>query len=152
MKVILLERVGRLGNVGQVVEVKPGFARNFLLPRSKALRASDDNLKVFEARRAEIEARNAEVKSAAEAEAKKLEGAAITLQRQASDEGKLFGSITVRDIAEALSDAGYEVQKSQIVLTSNIKSTGEYKATVQLHADVSVPVQITVTRIELEAA
>lgn len=152
MKVILLERIGRLGNVGQVVDVKPGFARNFLLPRSKALRASEDNLKVFESRRAEIEARNAEVKAAAEAEAKKLEGASITLQRQASDEGKLFGSITVRDVAEAMSAAGYHVQKSQIVLSANIKNTGNYKATVQLHADVQVPVDIAVTRIELEAA
>lgn len=152
MRVILLERVSRLGNVGQVVDVKPGFARNFLLPRSKALRANDDNLKVFEAQRAEIEARNADLKSAAEKSAKALEGASITLQRQASDEGKLFGSVTIRDVAEAMHTAGYDVEKSQILLTSNIKNTGEYTATVQLHADVIVPVTVNVTRIELDAA
>ncbi len=152
MKVILLERLGRLGNVGQVVDVKPGFARNFLLPRSKALRASEDNLKVFEAQRSEIEARNAKAKAEAEAKAKKLEGASITLQRQASDEGKLFGSVTVRDVAEAMIAAGYEVEKSQILIPANIKNTGVYTATINLHADVLAPVAVNVTRIELEAA
>ena len=152
MKVILLERLGRLGNVGQVVDVKPGFARNFLLPRSKALRASDDNLKVFEAQRSQIEARNAQAKAEAEAKAKKLEGASITLQRQASDEGKLFGSVTVRDVAEAMLAVGYEVEKSQILIPANIKNTGVYTATINLHADVQAPVAVNVTRIELEAA
>lgn len=152
MKVILLERISRLGNVGQLVDVKPGFARNFLLPRSKALRATDDNLQVFEARRADIEARNAELKQAADALAKKYEGASITIQRQASDEGKLFGSITIRDVAEGLQAQGFEVEKSQILLTTNIKNTGTYIASVQLHADVIVPVNVHVTRIELEAA
>src|SRR5690606_24502407 len=98
-----------------------GFARNFLLPREKALRATNENLKVFEEKRAEIEARNAEIKQAAEAQAKKLEGLRLTLAREASDEGKLFGSVTVRDVAEAIEQKGFDVPRSVIQITENIK-------------------------------
>lgn len=151
MKVILLERIARLGNTGDVVNVRPGFARNFLIPRHKALRASNENLKVFEEKRAEYEARNAESKAAAENNAKLLEGVSVTLMRQASDEGKLFGSITVRDIAEELESKGFEIEKSQIQIAGNIKNTGSYTAQIRYHAEVVVPVTINVTRIE-EAA
>lgn len=151
MEVILLERIGRLGNTGDVVRVKNGFARNFLLPLKKALRASDDNKKVFEAKRADIEARNAEAKAAAEAQGKKLEGVAISLVRQASEEGKLFGSVTVRDIAEALQAKGYTVPKSQLLITQQIKTTGSYTIKATLHPEVVVPVTVTVSKADQEA-
>ena len=151
MKVILLERIAKLGTTGDVVNVKPGFARNFLIPNNKALRASNENLKVFEAQKADIEARNAEKKAAAEATAKTLDGVSIALVRQASEEGKLFGSITVRDIAEAMNEQGHEVQKSQIQIPGNIKNTGEYTAQIQFHAEVIVPVTVQVKRIEAAA-
>ena len=152
MKVILLERISRLGGVGDVVDVKPGFARNFLLPRDKALRASNENLKIFEAKRADIEARNAEVKHAAEAKAKEFEGLTLILARPSSDEGKLFGSVTVRDVAEELAAKDLEVPKSVIHITDTIKHTGEYTVHLRLHADVEVPVTLEVVRAELQAA
>ncbi len=151
MEVILLERIGRLGNTGDVVRVKNGFARNFLLPLKKALRASDDNKKIFEAKRADIEARNAEAKAAAEAQAKKLEGVTIALVRQASEEGKLFGSVTVRDLAEALSAKGHNVAKSQILIAQQVKTTGSYTVKVTLHPEVVVPVTVTVSKADQEA-
>ena len=152
MKVILLERITRLGGVGDVVDVKPGYARNFLLPREKALRASNENLKQFEAQRAEIEARNADVKSKAEAQGKELEGLTLTLARASSDEGKLFGSVTVRDVAEALAEKDFDIPKSVIHIADNIKNTGEYTIHLRLHADVDVPVKLDVVRSELQAA
>jgi large subunit ribosomal protein L9 len=148
MEVILLERIGRLGNTGDVVRVKDGFARNFLIPLKKALRASNENKQVFEAKRAEIEARNAEAKSAAEAVAKKMEGVAITLVRQASEEGKLFGSVTVRDVSEALEAKGFKVAKSQILIAQTIKTTGAYTVKATLHSDVVVPVTVNVIKNE----
>ncbi len=152
MEVILLERIARLGGIGDTVKVKNGYARNFLIPMKKALRASEANKKVFEARRAEIEKLNAQNKSAAEAIAAKLSGKAISLVRQASQEGKLYGSVTVRDIAEALKEMGQDIPKSQIVMTSAIKNTGEYSVRINLHAEVVVTVALHVTRLEVEAA
>lgn len=150
MEVILLERIGRLGNTGDVVRVKDGFARNFLIPLKKALRASNENKQVFEAKRAEIEARNAEMKTAAEAMAKQMEGTAITLVRQASEEGKLFGSVTVRDVAEALEAKGHVVEKSQLLIAQTIKTTGSYIVKATLHAEVVVPVTVNVIKNEQE--
>lgn len=152
MKVILLERIGRLGDLGKVVDVKPGYARNFLLPREKAMRATNENLKVFEAQRAEIESRNADSKAQAEEQAKDVKGLTLTLPRPSSDEGKLFGSVTVRDIAEALLEKGHDVPKSIIHITGNIKHTGEYIVHLNFHADVEVELKVDVVRNELQAA
>jgi large subunit ribosomal protein L9 len=152
MEVILLERIARLGGVGDVVKVRDGYGRNFLIPQKKALRASASNKKVFEERRHIIEQQNAEAKGAAEVVAKKLEGVKLTVIRQASQEGKLYGSVTIRDIAEALAEAGHDVPKSQIVLTTTIKNTGEYPARITLHAEVIVTVTVNVARLESEAA
>lgn len=152
MEVILLERIARLGGVGDVVKVRDGYGRNFLIPQKKALRASEANKKVFEERRHIIEQQNAELKAAAEVKAKKIEGIKITLVRQASQEGKLYGSVTVRDIADALKDAGHEVPKSQIVMSGTIKTTGDYPVRLLLHAEVVTPVTVSVVRLETEAA
>jgi large subunit ribosomal protein L9 len=152
MEVILLERIARLGAVGDTVKVKNGYGRNFLIPMKKALRATDANKKIFDARRGEIEAQNAAARAEAETQAKKLEGTAITLVRQASQEGKLYGSVTVRDIAEALKETGHDVPKSQIVISTAIKSIGEYTVRITLHADVIANVAVNVIRSESEAA
>lgn len=152
MEVILLERIARLGGVGDVVKVRDGYGRNFLIPMKKALRASEENKKVFEERRHIIEEQNAAAKAEAETKAKSLQDAKLTLIRQASQEGKLYGSVTIRDIAEALKEAGHDVPKSQIVLTSVIKNTGDYPARITLHAEVVVTVNISVTRLESDAA
>lgn len=148
MEVILLERVARLGSVGDVVNVKNGYARNFLIPMKKALRASEDNKKVFEERRHLIEAENAKTRAAAEAIHAKLDGLKLTLVRQASQEGKLYGSVGVRDIAEALAAEGHDVPKSQIVLASTIKSTGDFPVRLTLHPDVTAVVTLNVIRSE----
>ena len=134
MEVILLERIARLGNMGDVVKVRDGYGRNFLVPMKKALRATAENKKVFEEKRHIIEEQNQKAKAAAEIVAKKLEGVKLTLVRQASQEGKLYGSVTIRDIADALKAEGYEVANSQIVLSQIIKNTGEYPVRVSLHA------------------
>lgn len=152
MEVILLERINRLGALGDIVKVRDGYARNFLIPMKKALRANNENKKVFEERRHVIEQQNAEGKQAAQAEAKKLEGASLTIIRQASQEGKLYGSITVRDVADTLNDAGFSIPKSQIILTSAIKTTGEYTIRLNLHAEVTAEVKLTVARVESDAA
>jgi len=148
MEVILLERVGRLGGTGDIVKVKNGFGRNFLLPQKKALRATAENKKIFEARRAEIEAKNAAARAEAEARAKKLEGLSLTLSRQASEEGKLFGSVTVRDIAEALREQGHDVPRSQIIISGSIKSTGSYSVKAELHPEVTVTISVNVVKSE----
>lgn len=152
MEIILLERIHRLGNTGDIVKVKNGFARNFLLPLAKALRATDANKKVFEAKRSEIEAKNAKSKAAAETVAAKLEGLAVTLTRQSSEEGKLFGSVTVRDIGEALASAGHDVPKSQIIVSGSIKNIGVYPVKLLLHPEVTATVNLNVIRNEAEAA
>jgi large subunit ribosomal protein L9 len=152
MDVILLERITRLGSVGDVVKVKNGYARNFLIPMKKALRASEANKKLFEERRHIIEEQNADAKAAAEAIFKKLDGMSLALVRQASQEGKLYGSVGVRDIAETLKTAGHEVPKSQIVLASTIKTTGEFPVRITLHPDVIATVNVQVKRLETEEA
>jgi large subunit ribosomal protein L9 len=151
MDVILLERVEKLGGIGDVVSVKPGFARNFLLPRKKALRANEANRKVFEANRAQIEADNAARRSTAETDAKGIDGKSVTLIRQASNTGQLYGSVSVRDIAEALVADGVKVQKNHIVLDRPIKAIGVNTVKVALHPEVSVSITVNVARSPEEA-
>jgi large subunit ribosomal protein L9 len=151
MDVILLERVEKLGNIGDVVAVKPGFARNFLLPRGKALRANEANRKRFEANRSQIEADNAKRRSTAETDAKGLEGKSVVLIRQASNTGALYGSVSARDLAEALAADGAKVAKNQIMLDTPIKALGLYDVRVALHPEVSVTVQVNVARSPEEA-
>jgi large subunit ribosomal protein L9 len=151
MEVILLERVEKLGAIGDVVKVKNGFARNFLLPNGKALRANEANRKVFEANRERIESQNAERRSAAEKDSKKVDGAKIQLIRQASNVGQLYGSVSARDIAEALEAAGHKIAKNQIVLDRPIKSIGVQDVKIALHPEVSVTIQVNVARSPEEA-
>ena len=151
MDVILLERIEKLGSIGDVVKVKNGYARNFLLPRGKALRANESNRKVFEANRERIEAQNAERRGEAETEAKKVDGAKIQLIRQASNTGQLYGSVSARDLAEALEAAGYKVAKNQIVLDRPIKAIGMQDVKIALHPEVSVTISVNVARSPEEA-
>ncbi|GAL99517.1 MULTISPECIES: 50S ribosomal protein L9 [Sphingomonas] len=151
MNVILLERVEKLGAIGDVVTVKDGYARNFLLPRKKALRANEANKKVFEANRARIEAENANRRAEAEVESKTFENATVTLIRQASNVGQLYGSVAVRDLVEALVADGHKVNKSQIVLDRPIKAIGVYDVRVALHPEVAVTVKVNVARSPEEA-
>lgn len=151
MDVILLERIEKLGSIGDVVKVKNGYARNFLLPRGKALRANESNRKVFEANREKIEAQNAERRGEAETEAKKVDGAKIQLIRQASNTGQLYGSVSARDLSEALEAAGYKVAKNQIVLDRPIKAIGVQEVKIALHPEVSVTISVNVARSPEEA-
>jgi large subunit ribosomal protein L9 len=151
MEVILLERIEKLGAIGDVVKVKNGYARNFLLPNGKALRANDSNRKVFEANREKIEATNAERRGTAEAESKKIDGVRIQLIRQASNAGQLYGSVSARDIAEALEGVGAHVTKSQVVLDRPIKAIGLQEVKIQLHPEVSVTISVNVARSPEEA-
>jgi large subunit ribosomal protein L9 len=151
MEVILLERVEKLGGIGDVVTVKNGFARNYLLPNKKALRANEANRKVFEANRAKIEADNAERRSGAEKAAKDVDGKTVQLIRQASNTGQLYGSVSARDIVEALEAEGAKVSKSQIVLDRPIKGIGMHEIKVALHPEVSVTVKVNVARSPEEA-
>ncbi|HEY0626879.1 MAG TPA: 50S ribosomal protein L9 [Allosphingosinicella sp.] len=151
MDVILLERIEKLGAIGDVVKVKNGYARNFLLPRGKALRANESNRKVFEANREKIEADNAERRSAAEKDSKGIEGATIQLIRQASNTGQLYGSVSARDLAEALEAQGHKVAKNQIVLDRPIKAIGMQDVKVALHPEVSVTIHVNVARSPEEA-
>lgn len=151
MDVILLERVEKLGKIGDVVTVKDGFARNFLLPNKKALRSNEANRKVFEANRTRIESDNANRRSEAETEAKTFDDAKITLIRQASNTGQLYGSVAVRDLVEALNADGHKVAKSAIVLDKPIKAIGVYEVKVALHPEVSVTVKVNVARSPEEA-
>ncbi|WP_374599350.1 50S ribosomal protein L9 [Sphingosinicella sp.] len=152
MDIILLERVENLGGIGDVVSVKPGYARNFLLPRGKALRANDANKAKFEANRERIEKENAEKRSGAETDSKKLNGAKIVLIRAASDAGHLYGSVAARDIADALTEAnGIAVHKNQVVLNTPIKALGIHKVRVALHPEVSIEIEANVARSNDEA-
>ena len=151
MEVILLERVEKLGKIGDVVTVKNGFARNFLLPRKKALRSNAANLKLFEAQKANIVAENDARRTTAEADAKGVEGKSVTLIRQASNTGQLYGSVAVRDIAEALAADGAKVGKQHVVLDRPIKAIGVYDVKVTLHAEVIVMVKVNVARSPEEA-
>ena len=151
MEVILLERIEKLGAIGDVVKVKNGFARNFLLPNGKALRANDANRKVFEANRGRIEAQNAERRSVAEADSKGLDGVTIQLIRQASNTGQLYGSVSARDLTEALEAQGHKVAKNQIVLDRPIKGIGMQDVRIALHPEVSVTIHVNVARSPEEA-
>jgi large subunit ribosomal protein L9 len=151
MDVILLERVEKLGGIGDVVKVKDGFARNYLLPRKKALRANDANKKVFEANRERLVAENASRRADAEKEAKSLEGASVTLIRQSSNTGQLYGSVAVRDLVDALAADGHKVPKSAIVLDRPIKAIGVYEVRVSLHPEVPVMLKVNVARSPEEA-
>ncbi|MEQ5836851.1 50S ribosomal protein L9 [Marinobacter mangrovi] len=145
MEVILLEKVANLGSLGDKVKVKAGYGRNFLLPFGKAVPATESNVQEFEARRAELEKAAAERLAAAQARAEKLEGAAFTITSKAGDEGKLFGSIGVRDIADAVTAGGTEVEKSEVRMPEGpLRAIGEYDIELQLHTDVEVSVKITV--------
>jgi large subunit ribosomal protein L9 len=151
MQVILLERVEKLGAIGDVVTVKDGFARNFLLPRKKALRSNEANRKVFEANKARIVADNEAKRGDAEKAAKSVDGASVTLIRQASNTGQLYGSVAVRDIVEALEAEDKKVTKQQVVLDKPIKAIGVYEVKVALHPEVSVTVKVNVARSPEEA-
>ncbi len=151
VQVILLERVEKLGQMGQVVDVKPGFARNFLLPQKKALRATKDNLAYFEKQRAQLEAQNLSRKGEAEQVAQKLEGLSVVIIRQAGESGQLYGSVTARDIAQGVTEAGFTIVRGQVVLEKAIKTLGLYKQRVVLHPEVSVTVTINVAQSPEEA-
>ena len=151
MEVILLERIEALGQMGDVVKVKPGYARNFLLPQKKALRATKDNLAYFERQRAQLEAQNLKRRQDAEAVAKKLEGLQVVILRQAGETGQLYGSVSTRDIAEAVSAAGFTVDRRQILLDQPIKSLGIFKTRVALHPEVIVGISANVAQSEEEA-
>ena len=152
MDVVLLERVEKLGQMGDVVKVKDGFARNFLLPKGKALRATKRNMERFETERAQLEARNLELKKEAEAVAKTLNGARFVAIRQASDAGALYGSVTSRDIAELCTEGGFTIARTQVVLTSPVKELGMHDVRVILHPEVSATITINVARSPDEAA
>ena len=151
MEVILLERVEKLGQIGDIVSVKNGFARNYLLPNKKALRANEANKKVFEANRTKIEAENASKRSDAEAASKGIDGKTVQLIRQASNTGQLYGSVSARDIVEALEADGAKVSKSQVVLNRPIKAIGMHEVKVALHPEVNVTVKVNVARSPEEA-
>jgi large subunit ribosomal protein L9 len=151
MDIILLERIGRLGGIGDVVSVKPGYARNYLLPQKKALRATESNKKLFELQRAVLESRNAEAKAVAEASAEGLNGQNFLLIRAASESGQLFGSVTARDVAEAAVAAGFTVARSQVRLETPLKSIGFRTIKISLHPEVEVEITVNVARTEAEA-
>ncbi|MDE2030306.1 MAG: 50S ribosomal protein L9 [Alphaproteobacteria bacterium] len=152
MEVILLERIERLGTMGQTVKVRPGYARNFLLPQKKALRATKANLELFEKQRAELEARNAAERAKAETLAGKMDGLKFAVIRQASDTGQLFGSVSARDVAEAAAEAGHTIARSQVQIDAPIKELGLFPVKVKLHPEVTVKITINVARSPEEAA
>jgi large subunit ribosomal protein L9 len=151
MQIILLERVENLGGIGDVVSVKDGYARNYLLPQKKALRANDANKQVFEANRERLEKENAERRTDAEKEGQKVDGAEVVLIRASSNSGQLYGSVNVRDIAIALEEQGFKVDKRQVVMGSPIKTIGVHEVTVALHPEVRVTVKANVARSDDEA-
>jgi large subunit ribosomal protein L9 len=151
MDVILLERVAKLGQMGDTVRVKDGYARNFLLPLGKALRATEGNKAQFESQRAQLELRNLETKNEAAAVAEKLDGQVFVMIRQAGETGHLYGSVSTRDIAEAISTGGFSANRSQIVLASPIKSIGLHEVPVQLHPEVTAKITVNIARSPTEA-
>jgi len=151
MQVILLERIAKLGQMGDVVSVKQGYGRNFLLPLGKALRATDANKAVFETQKAQLEANNLETKKEADAIATKLDGQQFIVIRSASDAGSLYGSVTTRDAAEAATEAGFSVNKKQIALDTPIKELGVHEMIVVLHPEVSCTIHVNVARSQEEA-
>lgn len=151
MEVILLERIGRLGQMGDVVKVKDGYARNFLLPQGKALRATKENRSRFEKDRAQLEAHNLELKREAEAVAVKLEGKSFVVLRQAGDSGQLYGSVSTRDVAELVTAGGFTLERRQVLLDKPIKTLGLNEVRIGLHPEVTVKVTVNVARTEEEA-
>ena len=151
MEVILLERIARLGQMGDVVRVRDGYARNFLLPQGKALRANEDNRKQFESERVQFEARDLERRQEAEAVAGKLNGQSFVLVRQAGETGQLYGSVTARDLAEAMDAGGFSVNRSQIALNQPIKTIGMHTVLIALHPEVEAHIIVNVARSEDEA-
>jgi large subunit ribosomal protein L9 len=151
MQVILLQRVGRIGQMGDVVNVKDGFARNFLLPQKKALRATKDNLAKFEGQRSQLEANNLELKKEAEAVSAKLDGQSFITIRSAGDTGQLYGSVSPRDIAEVVTAGGFTVDRNQVVIDKPIKTLGLHGAKIQLHPEVLVAISVNVARSQEEA-
>ena len=151
MDVILLERIEKLGQMGEVVAVKPGYARNYLLPQRKALRATQENISAFETRRAQLEAENLERRSEAEGVSTAMDGVAVILIRQASDNQQLYGSVNTRDIAAAVAEAGYTISRNQVELERPIKTVGLHEVRVRLHPEVTVGVTVNVARSPEEA-
>jgi large subunit ribosomal protein L9 len=151
MQVILLERVAKLGQMGEVVDVKPGFARNYLLPQGKALTASKGNIAHFEAQKADLEARNLETRKEAEKLAEQLDGKQFVVIRQAADSGALYGSVSTRDAADAMTAEGFSVDRKQVALSRPIKELGLHEVMVSLHPEVEVTVQLNVARSQEEA-
>jgi len=151
MEVILLERVEKLGQMGQVVKVRPGFARNYLLPQKKALRATKENLAIFEKQRSQLEAANLARRGDAEQVAQKLNGISVLVIRQAGESGQLYGSVTARDIAQAVTEAGFTIGKGQVTLDKAIKTLGLYPMRVRLHPEVAVQVTVNVAQSAEEA-
>ena len=151
VELILLERVEKLGQMGQLVKVKPGFAHNYLLPQKKALRATKENLAYFETQRAQLEANNLHRKSEATEIASKLEGLSVVVIRQAGESGQLYGSVSARDIAEAVSEAGFTIEKRQVVLERPIKTLGLHSVRIVLHPEVSVGITANVAQSAEEA-
>lgn len=146
MQIILLERVEKLGQMGDLVNVKPGYARNYLLPQGKALRANKANLERFESEKAQREADNLTRRSEAETEAAKMDGLAVSMVRAASEMGQLFGSVTSRDIAEAVTEAGFTIDRSQVIMEKSIKTLGLSDTRIRLHPEVTVSVVVNVAR------
>lgn len=151
IEVILLERIERLGTMGQTVKVRPGFARNYLLPQKKALRATKENLALFEKQRAELEAKNAAKRSEAEAQAKKMDNLKVVVIRQASEMGMLYGSVSGRDVAEAAKEAGHTIDRLMVQIDTPIKTLGLFPVKVKLHPEVTIKVTVNVARSVDEA-
>jgi large subunit ribosomal protein L9 len=151
MEVILLERIARLGQMGDVVRVKDGFARNFLLPRGKALRATDENRTRFEKMKSELEERSLTFKTEADQVAGKLDGKSFTVLRQASEAGQLFGSVSPRDLVTLLAEGGFRINRNQLALNAPIKTIGQHKVPIALHPEVEVSISVIVARNEDEA-
>jgi large subunit ribosomal protein L9 len=151
MEVILLERIDRLGQMGEVVSVKPGFARNFLFPKKKALRANKDNKAYFESKRAELEAINLKRRDEAQVVSKTMDGVKLVIVRQAGEGGQLYGSVTARDVGDALIERGFSIDRAQVLLNAPVKTLGTFKTSVRLHPEVRVDVEFTVARSIEEA-
>ncbi|MBF0561166.1 MAG: 50S ribosomal protein L9 [Alphaproteobacteria bacterium] len=151
MEVVLLERIEKLGQMGDVVRVKPGFARNFLLPQKKALRASKENLEYFKLQRIQLEAVNLKRREEAEAVAAKMKGISVVIVRQAGESGQLYGSVAARDLADAVKAQGYTIQRSQVQLVQPIKTLGQHQVRVALHPEVVVTIGVNVARSQDEA-
>ena len=151
MEIILLERIDRLGQMGDVVNVKNGYARNYLFPQKKALRKTADNMKAFEAKRAEYEAMNAKLKEDAEKLAKDLKGLSVTIIRQAAETGQLYGSVTGRDICDAIAEKGFKVERRHVELNTPFKVMGVFDVALKLHPDVEQVIRVNIARSEVEA-